>query len=292
MYIEATGRGPYESARLTLLPGGRFELAVGSANSGQGHETVFSQIAADGLGIAPEDITMITGDTAAGAQGFGTFASRTAVVTGNAVKIAADRMTARAEQLCALLPGEPSWAELAAALEPRGTLADHGKLEVVGRFEPDTVTWTAGAHATIVGLDPETGLASVLRYAVAHEGGIDINPLVVEGQVIGGVAQGIGGTLLEEFTYDNGQPTTGTFADYLLPSSVEVPPVAVRHLEAPADNPLGARGAGESGTIAVYAAVASALDAALGERAPRVAATPVHPAWLADAAAHHAQVAA
>ena len=133
-------------------------------------------------------------------------------------------------------------------------------------------------------IELDTGSCTVLRYAVAHEGGVSINPLIVEGQIVGGVAQGIGGALLEEFGYGpDGQPQSGTFADYLLPTASEVPRVDVRLLHVHTDsNPLGVRGVGESGTIAVYAALAAAIDAALGSDALRVTTTPISPERIVE----------
>jgi carbon-monoxide dehydrogenase large subunit len=301
-YIEATGRGPYESGRVTLRPGGTFEVAAGSASAGQGHDTTFAQVAADALCVDVHQVTVVDGDTDAVADGIGTFASRSAVMAGNAVHLAATRLVARARELAArhlgvdlarvLLDGAGfraeaaealTWQQLAAELRPGGGLGNRPLLEEVARYEVDTVTWTMGAHAAVVGVDPETGLCTVLRYAVAHEGGTDINPLIVEGQIIGGAAQGIGGALLESFGYDTqGQPTSGTLAEYLLPGACDVPNLRVRHLHVPTGaNPLGVRGAGESGTIAAYAAVVSAVEAAVGDRVGHIRGTPLDPAVLA-----------
>jgi carbon-monoxide dehydrogenase large subunit len=136
-----------------------------------------------------------------------------------------------------------------------------------------------GAHAAIVGVEPSTGLVQVLHYAVAHEGGVEINPAVVEGQIRGGVAQGIGGALLETFPYaEDGQPLTATFAEYLLPGTLDVPPVRIAALHTDATlNPLGVKGVGESGTIAVYATLASAIEDAVPPRTTRLTTTPLRP---------------
>jgi carbon-monoxide dehydrogenase large subunit len=159
-----------------------------------------------------------------------------------------------------------------------------GPLSATEVYRPRTVTWTMGVHAAVVGVHRRSGVVTVLRYAVAHEGGVEINPQVVDGQVVGGVAQGLGGALFEEFRYGpDGQPRSTTLADYLLPSTCEVPDIAVRHL--PVDtpsNPLGVRGAGESGTIAVAATVSSAIDEALGGTV-HVASTPIDHAVLRSA---------
>ncbi|HWN33104.1 MAG TPA: xanthine dehydrogenase family protein molybdopterin-binding subunit [Pseudonocardia sp.] len=314
-YLEATGRGPYETGRARLGADGRFAVAAGSASAGQGHQTTLAQVAADALGVDPAAIAVVNGDTDAVADGIGTFASRSAVLAGNAVDQACRELVSRARQLAAQLLGAPearlrdgvfeaapgtsapgdsadstagaagtlSWAELAAALGPRGTLADAPPLDVTVRYRPLTVTWTMGSHAAVVGVDRETGLCRVLLYAVAHEGGTEINPMIVHGQIVGGVAQGIGGALLEEFRYSaDGQPLSGSLADYLLPETTDLPPVRVvaRHTPTGA-NPLGVRGAGESGTIAVYAAVAAAVQDAVGAH---VTATPITPAQVWRAA--------
>jgi carbon-monoxide dehydrogenase large subunit len=177
-----------------------------------------------------------------------------------------------------------SWAELAAQLAPGGRLHDEPPLEATHRFSPPTVTWTMGAHAAVVTVDPDTGICAVVRYAVAHETGEALHPQVVDGQIQGGVAQGIGGALLEEFRYtDDGQPVSVTFADYLLPGMLEVPEVDIVHLHAGTDrNPLGIKGVGESGTIPVYAVVAGAIDDALGGAA-RMTGTPMTPAVVRGA---------
>ncbi len=159
------------------------------------------------------------------------------------------------------------WTELAAAQRVGGRLEEGGALDVTAVFRVATVTWTMGVHAVILGVHRRTGIVKVLRYAVSHEGGREINPKVVEGQVIGGIAQGLGGALFEQWSYsDTGEPLSTTFAAYHLPLSTDVPRVTVKHLHVDTPvNPIGVRGAGESGTIAVYAAVAGAVDDALGD---------------------------
>ncbi|WP_245645193.1 xanthine dehydrogenase family protein molybdopterin-binding subunit [Pseudonocardia acaciae] len=287
-YLEATGRGPYESARVRLTSSGTFEVVTGAASAGQSHETVFAQVAADALGVGMDRVVVRGTDTDLVEHGIGTFASRSAVLAGSAVRCAADELRRRGRRRAAKLLGLPedgvvmedgafgsaertvTWAELAV---PGG---EGPPLDVTELFRPPTVTWTMGVHVAVVGVHRRTGAVTVLRYAVAHEGGVEINPQVVEGQIIGGVAQGIGGALLEEFRYgEDGQPRCTTLADYLLPSSCDMPEVRVRHL--PVDtpgNPLGVRGAGESGTIAVGAALAAAVDDALGSH---LTATPLAP---------------
>ncbi|WP_127126823.1 xanthine dehydrogenase family protein molybdopterin-binding subunit [Georgenia sp. SYP-B2076] len=285
-YIEATGRGPWEAARVRLDPGGGFVVVTGAASAGMSHETSFAQVAADALEVPFGQVRYARADTDLLEFGVGSFASRSAVLAGSAVHLAGRELLTRAAGVVALLTGAPAesvtyaagtfqapdreytWAELAAALGPGGAgerLAT--QLDVTHVFRPRTVTWTMGVHAAVVGIQPASGVVRVLDYAVAHEGGAEINPVVVAGQVSGGVAQGIGGALTEEFAYGpDGQPLSTTFLSYQVPAMGEVPRVRIRHLavETP-ENPIGVRGAGESGTIAAYAAVASAVDDAVGD---------------------------
>jgi carbon-monoxide dehydrogenase large subunit len=299
-YVEATGRGPYESASVRLTSSGTFAVAAGSASAGQSHETTLAQVAADALYTDLACVVAVNGDTDAIADGIGTFASRSAVLAGSAVHLAATELVRRARGLVARLLDAPveevlavpggfrgadrlvPWTELAVELAPGGRLKDEPPLEVLHRFSPPTVTWTMGAHAAVVTVDPDTGSCSVVRYAVAHETGDAIHPQVVDGQIVGGVAQGIGGALLEEFRYtEEGQPVSMTFADYLLPGTLEIPDVEIAHLHAGTDrNPLGIKGVGESGTIPVYAVLASAVDDALGGTGPRMTTTPMTPSLV------------
>ena len=294
-YLEATGRGPHETARMRLLPDGRFEVTAGAASAGQGHETVFAQVAADALAVALDEVTYVAGDTERLADGVGTFASRSAVLAGSAVHESAGRLIALAAHRAATLSGVDhtdiryadgcfhlpdrraiSWADLARAVAVGGDQEGGGALDVTAVHRVPTVTWTMGVHAAIVGVHRRTGIVKVLRYAVSHEGGREINPKIVEGQIIGGVAQGVGGALFEQWRYsESGQPQSTTFAAYHVPLSTDMPMVRVRHLhvDTPA-NPIGVRGAGESGTIAVYAALAGAVDDALDGRV-HVDSTPI-----------------
>lgn len=286
-YLEATGRGPHETARIRLSPDGRFEVTAGAASAGQGHETVFAQVAAEALAVPMEQVIYTPGDTEWLPEGVGTFASRSAVLAGSAVHRAARELVGSAiDRVARLIGADPDdvqyrdgcfsvggrpaldWADLVRAAGVGGALETGGMLDVSAVHRVSTVTWTMGVHAAIVGVHRRTGIVKVLRYAVSHEGGREINPQIVEGQIIGGVAQGIGGTLFERWAYSEaGQPQSTTFAAYHLPLTTDVPRVRVRHLhvDTPA-NPLGVRGVGESGTIAVYAAVASAVDDALDGR--------------------------
>lgn len=301
MFIEATGRGPFETARVRLMPSGRVFVHTGAASAGQGHETTLAQIAADALHRSPGDVTVVEGDTDLVPDGMGSFASRTAVVAGSAVHVAATQLCQRAKEQAGRLlrldadevelvdggfrgnGSDVTWDDLAREHGRDGALSELPPLDSTFRFQPPTVTWVAGTHVALVEVDPELGDIRVIRYGVVDEGGVAIHPKIVEGQVKGGVAQGLGGALLEELTFDGqGQPTATTFAEYLLPSTADVPPIDVRHITVPSDgNPLGVRGVGESGTIPVYAAVASAVDDALGG-AVHVATTPITAARLLD----------
>ncbi|MEU6263228.1 xanthine dehydrogenase family protein molybdopterin-binding subunit [Saccharopolyspora shandongensis] len=296
-YVEATGRGPFEGAVVQLHADGTFEVSAGSASAGQGHETTFAQVAADALGVGMDAVLVRNGDTDKVAFGIGTFASRSAVVGGSAVHTACRELVDRARELIArrhgaeidevrhkpngflLRDGEIPWADLAAELSPGGVLSHAAPLRVATSWAPRTVTWTMGAHAAIVGVHPATGHVRVLDYAVAHEGGVEINPAVVVGQVRGGMAQGLGGALLETFEYgEDGQPQTASFAQYLLPSSMEVPSAHVAHLPGRADlNPIQVKGVGESGTIPVYAVLAAAIEDALNAPRGSLVRTPFRP---------------
>jgi carbon-monoxide dehydrogenase large subunit len=281
-YLEATGRGPHETARVRLLPNGQFEVTAGAASAGQGHETVFAQVAAEALEVPLGQVRYLACDTERLPEGVGTFASRSAILAGSAVYQASGELIELAAHRAAELLGAEhadyadgrftavsdtiGWDELAAAGHVGGVGEGGAALDVTTVYRVPTVTWTMGVHAVILGVHRRTGIVKVLRYAVSHEGGREINPRIVEGQIIGGVAQGLGGALFEAWRYSaTGEPTSTTFAAYHLPLATDLPSVIVTHLHVDTPgNPIGVRGAGESGTIAVYSAVASAVDAALG----------------------------
>lgn len=281
-YLEATGRGPHETARVRLLPSGRFEVTAGAASAGQGHETVFAQVSSDALGVPLEQVRYVASDTERLPDGVGTFASRSAILAGSAVYQACGELIDVASSRAAELMGvgrvdysdgrftvgnrAVSWEDLAAACRVGGAGEGGAALDVTTVYRVSTVTWTMGVHAVILGVHRRTGIVKVLRYAVSHEGGREINPRIVEGQIVGGVAQGIGGALFEAWRYSpTGEPTSTTFAAYHLPLTTDMPNVTVNHLHVDTPtNPIGVRGAGESGTIAVYSAVAAAVDDALG----------------------------
>jgi aerobic carbon-monoxide dehydrogenase large subunit len=292
VYMEATARGPSEpeSARVRLREDGTLVVATGTGPSGQAHRTVFAQVAADAAGVGMDGVEVITADTDEVPQGLGSFASRSAVVAGSAVRLAVERAVERAIEVVADLlrvvtvepaPGgflvpdtdrHVTWAEVAALLADSGTVIDE-----VHTFAPPTVTWTMGVHAVAVVVDTEVGSVRVVRYGVAHETGPPLNPRVVDGQLRGGVAQGIGGALLERVAHDAaGQPQSVTLADYLVPEATDVPEVRLAHLDSPSVlNPLGIKGVGESGIIASGSAIACAIDDALEEFGVHVACCPM-----------------
>jgi carbon-monoxide dehydrogenase large subunit len=292
-YVEGTGIGPYEGCRVTVEPTGKVYAATSVGTQGQGHFTTFAQIVADALGVDVQDVTITTGDSGAFGWGTGTFASRAAVVAGNAVALAAQAVREKALLVAAnLLEAGPEDVELAegkafvkgaparavglgqvasAANPLRGTIPPEWEgpgLEASRYFAPPRGTFAGGCHALIVEVDRDTGAVRVPQYVVVHDCGIIINPMILEGQIQGGVAQGIGGAFYEKLVYDqDGQLLTQTYMDYLLPTIAEVPEAAIGHVETPSPlNPLGVKGAGEAGVIPAPAAFASAIDDALGTR--------------------------
>ncbi len=291
MFVEKSGLGPQETADVTVSRSGAVHVYSGGTSLGQGIETVLAQIAADALGADPRSVRVTAGDTAAQPFGAGSWASRSTVVGGSAVHQAATAVRERAIELAArvLEASEEDLSLTGGAVSVRGdpgarlTLADIARaaapasgylrdgepagLSARRRFEVSHMTYPYGAHAAVVEVDTGTGRVRVLRYLVAYEVGRAINPMLVEGQLRGGVAQGIGGAVFEEFRYDEaGQPQAVTFIEYRLPTAAEIPPVDVLlSQDAPSPgNPLGVMGAGEGGINAVGAAVANAVRDALG----------------------------
>ena len=291
-YVEGSGIGPYEGCRVTVEPSGKVYAATSVGTQGQGHYTAFAQIIADALSVPVEDVFVTTGDSGAFGWGTGTFASRAGVVAGNAVHLAAQAVRAKAIKVAAtaleareadldlvdgkvVVRGSPhrsiALRDVAVAANPlRGTIPEGWEqpgLEASRFFAPQRGTFPMGVHAGLVEVDVRTGMVTFLRYVVVHDCGKVINPLILDGQIRGGVAQGIGNCFYEKLVYDeNGQLLTQTFMDYLLPTAAEVPEVEIAHLETPSPmNPLGVKGAGEAGVIPVPALFAQALDNALGE---------------------------
>jgi CO/xanthine dehydrogenase Mo-binding subunit len=290
-FVEKSGLGPFEGVRLSVDGSGLIEVVTGAASVGQGVETVVAQICADALGVDYARVRVIHGRTDRIAFGQGAFASRVTVMTGEATRLAAVEVRKKAIELAAeLLQQAPdaldvvdgkvvrkgatagpsmTLGEIAKALEPASKLrgARTPGLAADGWFYTDHMNYPYGVHIAVAKVDRETGGVVIERYLVAYDVGRAVNPMLVEGQITGGIAQGLGGALLEEFLYDErGEPLSVNFADYVMPTAREVPPLDVVITEdAPSPlNPLGLKGAGEGGVNAVGAAVAAAIDDAIG----------------------------
>ena len=301
-YVEGTGVGPYEGARVGIEPGGRINLATGVGTQGQGHFTSFAQIAAEQLGVGADDVEVVTGDTARFGWGTGTFASRGAVVAGNACHAAAVTVRKKVLTLASSVLGAAeedleladglvrvvgtgasiSLGDLAALANPlRGAVTpgtDPG-LEATAYFGPERGVTASGVHAMILEVDPETAEIDILRYVVVHDCGRVINPMIVEGQIHGGVAHGIGNSFYEQLVFDEGaQLLNASFMDYLLPTAMDVPHIETAHVETPSPlNPLGVKGVGEAGAIPVGALFAQAFENALGIEGFEVLEMPLSP---------------
>ena len=291
MFVEKSGLGPFDDVRITINTKGLVEVVTGAASVGQGVETVIAQICADTLGVTYDSINVVHGQTSRIGRGLGAFASRVTVMTGEATRLAATKLRERVLTVAAELLQSPAsdldivdglivrggisagpsirLAQIAAALAPGSKLLgdETPGLFAEATFESRHMTYPYGVHVAVVTLARDTGAIAIERYLVAYDIGKAVNPMLVEGQIVGGVAQGIGGALYEEFTYDErGEPLAVTLADYLLPTASEVPHIEVIISEdAPSPlNPMGLKGAGEGGTNAVGAAIAAAIDDALG----------------------------
>ena len=284
MFVEKTGLGPRDLARVSVNGDGAVEVVTGAASVGQGVETVIAQICADALGVDYAGIRVVHGQTDRIEFGMGAFASRVTVMTGEATRIAAAKVRAKAVEAAAELmqaladrldvidgrvvrTDAPEGSSMTLGeIARRLAASPDGGLCAEGWFQTDHMNYPYGVHAAVVAVDRDTGGIAVERYLVAFDLGKAVNPMLVEGQLVGGVLQGLGGALYEEFRYDErGEPLSVTFADYLLPTAREAPPVDVLICEdAPSPlNPLGLKGAGEGGASAVGAAIATAIDAAL-----------------------------
>jgi aerobic carbon-monoxide dehydrogenase large subunit len=325
-YVEGTGIGPYEGAHVRV-DGTAEKIIVATCvgTQGQGHQTAFAQIVADELGVRPDQVDITTGDSGSMNWGSGTYASRSAVVTGNAVGAASHAVRQKAATLAAELfeanpsdiefadervfvrgspeIGLPIWdvavvanpiryaygtqaARAISLLKQRSgpPLADGTEpgLEARKYFSPSQATYASGTHAAVIEVDPRTGIVHILKYVAVHDCGRLINPLIVEGQVHGGVAQGIGGSFYERFVYDQeGQPLASTFMDFLIPTAMEIPEIECDHIETPSPlNPLGIKGAGEAGVIPVAALMAQALEDALSPWQVRITEMPLNPGQI------------
>jgi carbon-monoxide dehydrogenase large subunit/6-hydroxypseudooxynicotine dehydrogenase subunit gamma len=308
--VEPTGWGPFESAKVRVMPTGKIHVYTGATSMGQGQETTLAQVCAEVLQVPLEDIVVRHGDTALMPYGGGTFASRAAVMAGSAVHEASVKLREQILRVVAdhlevgpadLELGDGrisvrgmrtrglSMREAAALVGPRrpdghpdaGRVRDRAPLEATHYHHTSHETAGFAVHVAVVAVDTKTGLVRTRRYVLLTDVGRAINPVIVEGQLVGGVVHGLGGTFLEELVYsDDGQLLTGSFMDYLLPTSAECPEVDVTLVEAPSpSNPLGVKGVGESGTSGAGAALANAVANAIGAR-PEITTLPLSPRRL------------
>ncbi len=305
-YVEGTGIGPYEGARVQVQASGKVSVATGVGTQGQGHMTSFAQVVADQVGVDVRDIEVVTGDTDQFHWGAGTFASRGAVVAGNAIHAAAVGVRKKilalaseklevAEEDLELADGKVQVRGVPAKAIPLGQLALEANpmrgavkpgaepgLEATDYFGPERGATASGVHAMIVEVDPETMLVEIKRYVVVHDCGTVINPLILDGQIHGGVAQGIGNAFYEQLCFDeDGQLLNASFMDYLLPTALDVPRMEVGHtVTASPLNPLGVKGAGEAGAIPVGPLFAQAVEDALGDPGFEIREIPLSPSRL------------
>ncbi len=311
--IKGTGRGPFEFANVRVSPTGQITVATGAAPMGQGLCTALAQICAAAFGMRAQDVTVIAGDTAAAPLGLGGFASRQTVTAGSSVTVAAAAVAAKARKLASHMleaaeedlefangevrvVGAPQLAvklgDLARILKgapgyPFPKDIEPG-LESSATFRVDQLAYSNACHAVEVEVDIETGAVRIVRYIALQDAGRLINPMIVEGQVHGGIAHGIGNAIFEWMGYDEaGQPVTTTFADYLLPTAKDVPSLETLYKESPSPhNPLGVKGVGEVGVIPAAAAIISAVEDALSPFDIRIAQMPIVPSKLAELIAH------
>jgi carbon-monoxide dehydrogenase large subunit len=281
-FVEKSGLGPTDKVRVEADAQGRISVVCGASNLGQGVVTVLAQICAGTLGADYTDIDVVHGRTDVIDEGYGSHASRTTVMTGEATRVATVALREKLVGLAASqLQADAAQIEIVdKAARHIDTGASMTLAEVVGaagenivsaegRYDTTHMNYPYGVHAAVVAVDVETGIANIEKFMIAYDIGCAINPMTVDGQLQGGLAQGIGGALFEEFTYDEaGQPLSSTFADYMMPGATEVPGADILLTEdAPSPlNPLGIKGAGEGGINAVGAAIASAIDDAIGRR--------------------------
>ena len=331
-YVEGTGVGPYEGGHVQIETSGKIKVSTGLTTQGQGHKTVFAQIVADELGVPIGDVEVVTGDTRRSPYSVGTFASRSAIMGGSAIALAARKVRAKALRIAAdalevnvedleisdgivRVKGVPdssiALGTIAVLSNPlryafdeasqaatqfvvgdpnKPPVADDDEpgLEGTDFYSPLRCTFAGGIHAVIVETDPETAEIKILRYAVVHDCGNIINPRIVEGQIHGGVAQGVGGALYERMVYDeHGQLQNASFMDFLMPYVTEVPKgIELDHLETPSPlNPLGVKGVGEAGVIPVTAVFASAIEDAEGFP---ITSMPISPSELYELRLRHA----
>jgi carbon-monoxide dehydrogenase large subunit len=302
-FVETTGVGPYEGARITIEPSGKVSVATGVGTQGQGHFTVFAQIVAEQLGVDVKDVNLVTGDSSEFHWGTGTFASRGAVVAGNAIHASATSVREKVLKLASKLLEAPeeeleledgyvrvadiprlsiSLGDLAAEANPLRGAVEPGTepgLEATAYFGPKSGATAFGTHAMIIEVDPETMMVEIKRYVVVEDCGTVLNPLILDGQIHGGVAMGIGNAYYEQLIYDeSAQLLNATLADYLIPTANEVPRIEVGHHETRSPlNPLGTKGAGEAGTIPVPALFAQAIENAFHDLDLEILEMPLSP---------------
>jgi carbon-monoxide dehydrogenase large subunit len=305
-FIESTGVGPYEGARVTVEASGKISVATGIGTQGQGHFTAFAQIVAEQVGVAVQDVRIVTGDTTEFHWGTGTFASRGAVVAGNAMHAASSIVRKKILELAskvletpvdelelddgmvrvADIPGKSiSLGELAVLANPLRGAVEPGTepgLEATAYFGPKYGATAFGTHAMILEVDPETMMIKIRKYVTVEDCGTVLNPLILEGQIHGGVSMGIGNAYYEQLHFDeNGQLLNASFADYLIPSATEMPRIDVGHIETRSSlNELGTKGVGEAGTIPVPALFAQAIENALYDRKLEILNMPLSPNGL------------
>ena len=303
-YVEATGRGPFESGLVRIGPSGKIFVHTGASPQGQGTKTTLAQVCAEQFGAVIEDIVVVTGDTSTVPLGLGAYASRQAVTAGSSVHLAAvavrekalgiaahmleaakedlaiengrvfvrgvPKMSVTLAQIANAVAGTPGYA-LPPGMSPG--------LEASANWQPQGLTYCNGCAAAEVEVDVETGAVTIRRYVAVHDSGRLINPMIVDGQILGATVHGIGSALFERMKYDEtGQPLTTTLADYLMPAAPEIPPIDIVHRSSPTPlNPLGVKGAGEGGTIPAPAAIISAVEDALAPFGVRISESPVTP---------------
>lgn len=301
--LKGSGRGPFESAIVRIGRSGKVSIYTGAMAMGQGLKTALAQIAADQIGVRPEDIAVVSGDTSTIQLGLGGFASRQTVTAGNSVRLAARAVREKAIAAAALLLDVSeenldirdgivieidknrsiSLREIADSLAgapgykmPSGLAPG---LESAVNFETSSLTYGIGVHAVEVEVDAATGGVKILNYVVVNDCGCIINPMMAEGQILGGAVHGIGNSLFEWMGFDaNAQPTTTSFADYLLPAAAEIPSIDVHLVEYPSTkNPLGVKGIGESGTVPAAAAIVSGIEDALRDYNVQIDEIPIKP---------------
>jgi carbon-monoxide dehydrogenase large subunit len=311
LYAEPTSMGSgnlgVETATVRVQPSGKVTVMLGTGSHGQGVETTMTQVVAEYLGVEIADVVVIQGDTATSPFGAGTGGSRTAVIAGGAAREASLEVREKALQIAAhLIEAAPEDLEMEdGRITVRGTPAKGVTLAEVARvalnspaelpagvgpsleatvsYQAPPVTWSNACHVCTVEVDATTGLVEVLRYVVSEDCGVMINPMIVEGQVAGGVVQGIGGVLYEHLVYDDdGNPLTTTFMDYLVPTAAEVPEIEYGHIETRSPTPGGHKGMGEGGAIGSPPAVFNAVADALALRGVKATRQPLTPNRIVD----------